>query len=414
MRSLSIRYFLLLAAALAISSPAVLRGADDPPAKATDKKSGKKDSAKSKKSALSDEDEWKRVMARKKEIIKEIEALSAQAQQADMPTRQKLFPKFQQLQTEFQTDLQPVILKLAPKMYEKDPTDPDAAEVMVAKALDTGDDAGVGKIVDKVVAADKATAPLMTYKGISQFNAGNFEAAEKSLETARDIDKKAFSQLGAPFLEMTTRYAGYWKDELELRAKEKEANDLPRVLFKTNRGDIELELYENEAPNTVANFISLVEAGKYDGTLFHRVIPGFMAQGGDPNSLDDDPKNDGQGGPGYTIACECYSEKARKHFVGSLSMAHAGRDSGGSQFFLTHRTTPHLDYAEGKTEGNHTVFGRITKGLDVALGLKVGDKIEKATVIRKRKHEYVPETLTEKRNRTSKTGGKPKSGKVEE
>jgi cyclophilin family peptidyl-prolyl cis-trans isomerase len=89
-------------------------------------------------------------------------------------------------------------------------------------------------------------------------------------------------------------------------------------------------------------------------------------------------------------------------------MAHAGRDSGGSQFFLTHRPTPHLDYQEGKAESNHTVFGRILKGVDVAVALKKGDKIEKATVIRKRDHKYVPETLTEKRTRGTK-GGKPKT-----
>ena len=82
----------------------------------------------------------------------------------------------------------------------------------------------------------------------------------------------------------------------EIRGKEAEADDLPRVLFKTTHGDIVIELFENEAPNTVANFISLVENKKYDGTVFHRVIPNLIAQGGDPNTLDDDPSNDGQGG----------------------------------------------------------------------------------------------------------------------
>ena len=154
-----------------------------------------------------------------------------------------------------------------------------------------------------------------------------------------------------------------------------------------------LELFENEAPNTVASFMSLVEAKKYDGIKFHRVIPMFMAQGGDPNSLDDDPSNDGQGGPGYMIKCECFEKSARRHFRGSLSMAKtAAPNTGGSQFFLTHLPTPHLN-ANVDAQSGHTVFGHIVEGLDVAASLKKDDKIESATVTRKRPHEYKPETL---------------------
>lgn len=418
MRHSSFLYCVLFTTAFALLSASSNCGAEDPPAKGADKKAadkkpaGKADSTK-KKGALSDEDEWKRLMARKQELIKESESIFAQGQNADDAGRKKLGQRIQQLQAEFQTDLGPAIMNLAPKIYEKDPTEPNAAEVMTVKALEAGDFESVVKMADKVIDAEKGTAPLVTYKGIALFNSGEFDSAVTTFEEARKLDKKSFAQAGAPFLDLATKYSQYWKDELALREKEKEADDLPRVLLKTNRGDIELELFENEAPNTVANFVSLVEAGKYDGTLFHRVIPGFMSQGGDPNSLDDNPGNDGGGGPGYTIACECYTDKARKHFQGSLSMAHAGRDSGGSQFFLTHRPTPHLDYQEGKTESNHTVFGRILKGLDVAVALKKGDKIEEATVIRKRDHKYVPETLTEKRTRGAK-GGKPKTEKTEE
>ena len=119
-----------------------------------------------------------------------------------------------------------------------------------------------------------------------------------------------------------------WAKEKKIREAEDKADDLPRVLLKTSAGDIEIELFENEAPNTVLNFITLVDKGFYNGLKFHRVLPGFMAQGGDP-------KGDGTGGPGYTIPCECYQANHRLHFRGSLSMAHAGRDTGGSQFFLT-------------------------------------------------------------------------------
>ena len=101
-------------------------------------------------------------------------------------------------------------------------------------------------------------------------------------------------------------------------------------------------------------------------------MPGFMVQGGDPNSKDNDPRNDGSGGPGYTIKCECDRPDARMHFAGSLSMAHTGKDTGGSQFFITHLPTDHLN-------GRHTVFGRVIEGLPTARGLRPNDTIDSAT-----------------------------------
>jgi cyclophilin family peptidyl-prolyl cis-trans isomerase len=183
------------------------------------------------------------------------------------------------------------------------------------------------------------------------------------------------------------------KVDAEIKVREKEAADsLPQVKLETSKGPIVVELFEHEAPNTVANFISLVEQGFYDGTPFHRVIGGFMAQGGDPTGT-------GTGGPGHMIACECYQPNARKHFLGSLSMAHAGKDTGGSQFFLTFRPTEHLD-------GRHTVFGRITDGFDVLPKLvrtegpfagAAPDRIIKAEVIRKGDRDYTPVTLPDPR-----------------
>ena len=160
---------------------------------------------------------------------------------------------------------------------------------------------------------------------------------------------------------------------------------LPQVLLKTSKGDVTLELFEDEAPNTVANFVNLVEKGFYDGLTFHRVLDGFMAQGGCP-------KGTGTAGPGYNIKCECYSDKARKHDRGVIAMAHAGRDTGGSQFYITFVKTPHLD-------GRHTVFGRVIKGMDVVDSFnrsgrgKPPEKITKATVVSKRDHKYEPEKV---------------------
>lgn len=178
-----------------------------------------------------------------------------------------------------------------------------------------------------------------------------------------------------------------WEDELAIRESEAELDDLPRVLMITSRGPIILELYEDHAPNTVANFISLAESGYYDGTSFHRVLPKFMVQAGDPISRDKTSTQSGTGGPGYTIRDEHTGEDIRYHFAGSLSMAKtAAPNSGGSQFFLTHLPTSHLD-------GRHTVFGRILDGLEIARAIEKGDEIITVTVIRKREHEYLPEKL---------------------
>ncbi len=132
-----------------------------------------------------------------------------------------------------------------------------------------------------------------------------------------------------------------------------------------NGEKIIIELYEDAAPGTVANFEKLANDKFYDGVTFHRVIPGFVAQGGDPTGT-------GAGGPGYSIKCETEGNP-HKHVAGSLSMAHAGKDTGGSQFFLVHEPQPHLD-------GVHTVFGQVTEGMDVVLRIKQGDAMETVVV----------------------------------
>ena len=142
---------------------------------------------------------------------------------------------------------------------------------------------------------------------------------------------------------------------------------MEKVIFETDSGNIVFNLFSEDAPNTVENFTKLVDEGFYNGLSFHRVIPGFMAQGGCPNTREGSSGMPGTGGPGYKIKCEINSNK---HITGSLSMAHAGKNTGGSQFFIVYEPQPHLD-------GVHTVFGK-TNNMDVVLKLKNGSKIIKA------------------------------------
>lgn len=142
---------------------------------------------------------------------------------------------------------------------------------------------------------------------------------------------------------------------------------MKKAIIDTNKGTIVLELFEKEAPKTVANFEKLIKQGFYNGLTFHRVINDFMIQGGCP-------KGNGTGGPGYTIKCETNPKtNPKKHTSGALSMAHAGKNTGGSQFFITHSPQPHLN-------GVHTVFGKVIEGMDVVNAIRQDDIMEKLRV----------------------------------
>jgi peptidyl-prolyl cis-trans isomerase B (cyclophilin B) len=135
--------------------------------------------------------------------------------------------------------------------------------------------------------------------------------------------------------------------------------------IETNRGNIEVQLFPEHAPKTVNNFVFLAREGFYDGVSFHRVINNFMVQGGDPTGS-------GRGGPGYRFEDETRGNPLR-HDTGVLSMANAGPNTNGSQFFITHAPQPHLD-------GKHTVFGKVSNGMDVVNAVRQGDKMNSVTI----------------------------------
>ena len=142
---------------------------------------------------------------------------------------------------------------------------------------------------------------------------------------------------------------------------------MKKAINNSSKGEMTVEFFTEDAPNTVANFVKLIKDGFYDGLTFHRVIPDFVVQGGCPDGT-------GAGGPGYSIDCELEGEN-QYHDKGVLSMAHAGRNTGGSQFFICHsrNNTSHLDR-------NHTCFGKVVEGLDVIDDIRQGDQILSITV----------------------------------
>lgn len=246
---------------------------------------------------------------------------------------------------------------------------------------------------------------LYLWGGISAYCLEEYDLAEKYFDEAQQ--RGLFGNLSSPqsqqanirLIQQATMWNEdlpkirlRWRKEQGIRKQEAADNNLPRVKLVTSRGDVVIELFENEAPESVANFISLVKQGYYDGVTFHRVLPMFMAQGGDPDGT-------GRGGPGYTIRDEHTRPDHRKHFRGSLSMAKTGApNSGGSQFFLCFVPTSYLD-------GKHTVFGRVIEGMGNAASIKrrnpdagylpKPDRIISAEVLRDRGHEYSFERLPE-------------------
>lgn len=331
--------------------------------------------------------EFNRQFEEWKKVLQELRALKVKHQTAPEGDQAKI-------QEEWKTIIQrgnDTLVQLegaALKAYEEGPNeDPQLTRFLVKLADDSiqrDDYASARRVTDLLIAKQCPEKQIYDAAAISAFVLNDYEKAETYFKQAKDLG--VLSAYGKDLEPNLKEYKDLWAKEKTIRETEAKTDDLPRVKMSTSKGDIVIELFENEAPETVGNFVNLVEKGYYNGLTFHRILKNFMAQGGDP-------KGDGKGGPGYEIKCECYKPEYRRHFQGSLSMAHAGRDTGGSQFFLTFRPTPHLN-------GRHTCFGRVTEGMEVLSRLQridpekadstEPDKIVKAEVLRKRPHEYVP------------------------
>ncbi|MCE9545845.1 MAG: peptidylprolyl isomerase [Planctomycetia bacterium] len=366
------------------------------PAPETKKSTGEKpatDKDKAAGNATASKAEFERQLTQWKGLLQQLQALRNQFGAATPADRLKLLKDYQKLLGEGEA-LLPKVTTAAENAFVAQPE--GNVEIVrfltsVARDANERDDYEVAARIAKLLVEHGANdPPLLEIAAVACFNSNDFEGAEKYLAAA-----SAAGPLSPAAKQAASQLAGAqkaWAAETKIRAAEAKADDLPRVKFHTNQGDVVLELFENEAPKTVANFVNLVDKGYYNGLTFHRVIQGFMAQGGCP-------KGDGTGGPGYNIPDEQAAPNARKHFRGSISMANTGRpDTGGSQFFLTFVPTTFLD-------GRHAVFGRVIEGTDVLAKIhkrnpdspqaKPGDKIITATVVRKRDHKYEPEKLPE-------------------
>jgi cyclophilin family peptidyl-prolyl cis-trans isomerase len=323
---------------------------------------------------------WDRIDAQLNELIKSYRS-------ADAAEQEKLKKQYEVLVGQSRK-LLPRLRQTAIAKYQAEPNQDERVTTALVGLLasDVQQDKYEGALeLARMLVKNECKEPaVLSFAGMAAYCIDDFSLAETYLKKA-EAAGSVMQQAQAALADLPTAKKA-WAREQEIRTQEAKAEDLPRVKMETSKGTVVIELYENEAPKAVENFVSLVESGYYDGLTFHRVLPGFMAQGGCPDGT-------GSGGPGYNIPCECHQENYRRHFRGSLSMAHAGRDTGGSQFFLTFKRTSHLD-------GRHTVFGRVIEGLEVLPALQrrnpqqggqpEPDQIAKAEVVRKRNHEYKP------------------------
>lgn len=384
----SLRFGLLVCCLAWLAGASVVNVLADEPAQAKDAP-GKETPAKD---AADDApaEPFDKVLADWKAVDTKLSSIVEQFRSAPAADREALRKKYLE-SVEAAKRVLPRLRKAAIAEYQAKPNaDDEVVKILVGLLANDvrSDDYRPANDLAKLLIDKKATEDaIYLFAGLAAFSSDDFDTAEKYLKLAKE--KGAIDPNAEGYLEQIEDFKAAWKKEQAIRKAEAKADDLPRVKLTTNKGVIVIELFENEAPGAVGNFVSLVEKGFYDGLTFHRVLPNFMAQGGCPTG-------DGTGGPGYKIPCECNQPNFRHHFWGTLSMAHAGANTGGSQFFLTFRPTPHLD-------GRHTAFGRVIEGGEVLHKLQrrdpqrnpaEPDKIEKAEVVRKRDHEYKPASPT--------------------
>jgi cyclophilin family peptidyl-prolyl cis-trans isomerase len=344
------------------------------------------------------------VLVEMKDLVAQLQILQVEHDSADEARQTAIRQEWDALILKGEA-LDPRLIESAKDAFDEAPNaDRNVTDLLVGflKTAVGAEDVEAAMPIARVLLKDQCEdVQFLNAAGIAAFIANDFDMA---IDCFRQANKKRVTigietmlddAIKKDFFPNSKRYQENWAKEAEVRKAEDAAGDLPEVLLKTTKGDIRLVLFENEAPNTVANFISLVDKGFYNGLTFHRVLRFFVAQGGCP-------KGDGTGGPGYAIPCECYRPDHRKHFRGSLSMAHSGRDTGGSQFFITFIPARHLD-------GTHTVFGRVVEGFEVLhkltrrnpipseteTPLPDADKILEAKVLKRRNHEYVPRKVGE-------------------
>lgn len=363
--------------------------------------------------AASPQQAYEQAASSYKEVFAEIEELRGEYQAADPARRKEIDAKLPTI-VDRARDRMGAWTDAALELYKAQPNEnKEVSELLIgmAKHFAVGEEppkATGGRffggdqyekampIIDALIEGGYPDKNLYVWGGYSAVCLNDFDKAEKHLSTAQQqgafaqppssAEEQQFFQTAESWFANLAEMRANWEAEKKIREAEGQKDDLPRVKFTTTKGDFVLELFEDQAPIATANMVTLVKDGFYNDVVFHRVLPHFMAQGGDPQGT-------GTGGPGYNIESQFNRADARKHFRGSISMANTGQpNTGGSQFFLCFVPTDFLN-------GRHTCFGRVVEGIEVLGKLEridptaqgpfpKPDKIISAEVVRDRGSDY--------------------------
>gem|GEM_PF-5900022 len=334
--------------------------------------------------------EWASLDKLRKKIIKELGEFKKKFEISSRADKIKIRDSYQKLIDRWTTELEPRMTELSFFVWEKKPTE----ELAKNLALRSNRFEYLAKTIDRMIAAKVDYKPIYQLGAVAHFNIHNFQRAKELFAKAEEVNSLDFGAVQTK--NQVENYIEFWKTERAIRQKEAQAEEEdknPRVELKTNKGAIIVELFENQAPNTVKNFVRLVEQKKYDGTLFYQQDLNFPVYGGDLLYKKDRTKNEALG---YTMECECFRDDARLHFRGSLSMvldARRAKDSGGSAFSILRTPLPFQNpVKDGLNPRGNTVFGRVVAGMEIVDHLLKDDFILEAKVLSKRKHPYIPYT----------------------
>lgn len=330
----------------------------------------------------------KKATADFRELLKEMRETMVRFNVGEKSEDKKWRARWAELQMEG-VALHQVMVKAAIAEFQEDPMGRAPIAQMLFEILDRNIEAdryqGMSEVAKVLIENGFQDEKLQGYLTMAAYALNDYDVARPNLDAL--IESGIVSQQLLILQENFDVIVSTWKEELRLREEDAKGEPLPRVLIRTTKGNMEVELFENQAPETVANFLHLAETGFYDHQTFHRVIQHFMAQTGCPNG-------DGSGGPGYTINGEMHKPNARKFFRGTLGLAlapnpetgEADPQSGGSQFFIMFLPTYELN-------GNYTAFGRVIRGIDVLANINKINPDEEDEEKKKENSDQMPDEI---------------------
>jgi len=346
------------------------------------------------------EERWKKLMQRRKDVFADLRKIRQDLTTTPFNQASKLYSQQTELNEQLEKEINPQLLTLAKQLYAKKPENVEYAYFALHAAIEKHHYTEAAKIADRMIDSRQFNKEVFQLASRSHFASHQFTQARQYLDQLKQLGALAVTD--QELLDDVDQYGGFWSREQALRRQEARATEplrLPRVVLKTSRGEIELELFENEAPDAVNAFVHLIESGKYNESTIEGHRDGYITSASRQSQSDKEPLIPKLKPGGDPNACECYAEIARKHFRGSLSLECFGKRAYGSVFQISLKPIPSfLSKPQPSQFGlppsrPNTVCGRVLRGMECVELLVNGGAIQSARVVHKRDHKYEPHRL---------------------